>query len=328
MIMKSEHFLWLLVSLNYISCGKNTKINGKIAFSQVPETGNINLFSILPDGNGLTQLTNSKLKNSNETIINAHPSFSSDGKYMAFTSTKNGNPSIYMMRVGSNTTQQVTPANVIGEVPSFSPDGQRIAFSGNKDGSFEIFTINIDGTDLKQLTFNNSTNDGPKYTPDGKYIVFSSDVNGTGTPKNRDLYMMSASSGKRLKRITYGMDNRFSRSLSPDGKRIVFSSTKDNVGNLFIVNINGKGMQQISNVTGNGSGFSPLKGWPLFNGAITPAWSPDGKYIAYADNSNGKYSIYKMYVKGKLTSQVVERLTFQNNDISVGWQSILKKFKY
>lgn len=315
-------WLSLLTVLSAVYCKQPKKWNGKIAFSRVMKNGNVELFNMLPNGRDVNQLTFSYGSNSSATVVNTHPFYSSNGKYIAFTSTRTKIPNIFIMKSEGTEVRQVTNGNGSSEVPSFSPDGKTIAFSGTRNGSsFEIFTISVDGTNLKQLTFTNSTNDGPKFTPDGKYIVFSSDMNGCGTPRNRDIYIMDALTGKNVRRITYGMDNRFSRSISPDGKKIVFSSTKNNVGNLYIVNINGKGLKKITNSPGNGTGFSPLPGWPVFNGAITPVWSPDGTCIAYADNSEGNYSVYKLILcRGKVT-----RLIFSGNDISLGWQPIILK---
>lgn len=303
-------------------CKTIKKENGKIAFSRVVGGGNIELFEISPDGKQTKQLTFSG--NSSKPIVNAHPSFSPNGKLVAFTSTRNGNASLFTMNSNGSNIRQVTRDLEYSEVPSFSPDGNRIAFSGSRGGSFEIFTINVNGTGLKQLTFNNATNDGPKYTPDGKYIVFSSDVNGSGTPKNRDLYIMDAHTGRNVRRLTYGMDNRFSRSISPDGKKIVFSSTKNDVGNLYIIDIDGKNLKQITNATGNGTGTAPIPGFIVFNGAITPAWSPNGKEIAYADNSSGDYRIYKLSVEKNSNKYKTKQLTSNGTDLSVGWQPILK----
>lgn len=313
------------ITFMFALCSANRKVNGKIAFSRVMKNGNIELFDMNPDGKNLKQLTYSDRFSSQAPIVNAHPSFSANGTLFAFTSTRNGNANLFIMTSDGSNVQQVTRDSGESEVPNFSPDAKRIAFSGSRGGSFEIFTINVDGNRLRQLTFNNATNDGPKYTPDGKYIVFSSDVNGSGSPRNRDLYIMDALTGKNLRRLTYGMDNRFSRSISPDGKRIVFSSTKDNVGNLFIMNIDGSNLKQITNATGNGSGYSPLPGWPVFNGAITPAWSPDGKEIAFADNSSGEYRIYKFSLKDNSNCRKYKQLTSNGNDLSVGWQPILVK---
>ena len=93
---------------------------------------------------------------------------------------------------------------------------------GSRGGSFRNFTINVDGNRLSNSHSTMRRMMAPKYTPDGKYIVFSSDVNGSGSPRNRDLYIMDALTGKNLRRLTYGMDNRFFAFNFPDGKRIVF----------------------------------------------------------------------------------------------------------
>jgi WD40 repeat protein len=74
------------------------------------------------DGNAVTQLTS-------DNADYAFPSFSPDGKQIAFSSTRAGNWDIYVMDVDGRNVVQVTNSPAHDLHPSFSPDGGRLVFS-------------------------------------------------------------------------------------------------------------------------------------------------------------------------------------------------------
>ena len=98
------------------------------------------------DGSGITRLTN----NSNR---DESPSFSPDGRRVAFVSDRDGNDEIYAMDADGLGVSRLTDNPSRDSDPSWSPDGRRIAFVSNRDGNDEIYVMNADGSGKIRLTY-------------------------------------------------------------------------------------------------------------------------------------------------------------------------------
>lgn len=104
-------------------------------------------------------------------------------------------------------------------------------------------------------------------SPDGKLIVF--DMLG-------DIYTMPIKGGK-AKAIAKGMAWEMQPRFSPDGKQIAFISDRDGADNLWIMDIDGTNLQQVSK--------------EKTNLVHNPNWSPNGDYIAVKKGFMGTRSI-------------------------------------
>ena len=106
------------------------------------------------------------------------PSFSPDGRHLAFMSERDGNQEIYVMGFdGSNPTRLTH--HLAGDFsPSFSPNGRHIAFVSYRDGNFEIYVMGSDGSNPTRLTHHPADDGSPSFSPDGRHIVFGSDRDG------------------------------------------------------------------------------------------------------------------------------------------------------
>ena len=84
--------------------------------------------------------------------LNVFPSWSPDGRAIAYTSYRRGYPDIFVSLIYQGTME--TPTNGTGQnwLPVFSPDGARIAFTSNRDGNSEIYVMNRDGSSVRRLT--------------------------------------------------------------------------------------------------------------------------------------------------------------------------------
>ncbi len=90
-----------------------------------------------------------------------YPSWSPDGKRIAFSSDRKGdlqNFEIYVMDADGEDQQRLTENRAGDQWPSWSPDGKRIAFYSNRDGNAEIYVMDADGGNPQNLT-NNPHND-------------------------------------------------------------------------------------------------------------------------------------------------------------------------
>ena len=212
---------------------------------------------------------------SNEFFAEWDPSWSPDGKRIAFTSSgtmdvADGPWQIYVMDADGGNKQRLSN-DVSGWEPSWSPDGQHIAFVSFRDGFGEgIYVMDADGQNEQRLTDNLSHEWSPSWSPDGERIAFVSLRDG-----NRDIYVMDAD-GKNQRRLTRNPAYDLYPSWSPDGKRIVFVSERD--GNYEIYVINADGARQVRRLTKDGSGDTD-PAW--FDPAFVPVFavSPIGKKL-------------------------------------------------
>jgi Tol biopolymer transport system component len=131
-------------------------------------------------GSGLTRLTDNPA-NDNE------PSWSPDGRRIAFVSDRDANREIYIMDADGSGPARLTNNSAEDRWPSWSPDGQRIAFMSHRDGNDEIYVMNTDGSGQTRLTVSHTWAGYPSWSPDGRRIAFASDRGG-----NWEIYAMDA----------------------------------------------------------------------------------------------------------------------------------------
>jgi dipeptidyl aminopeptidase/acylaminoacyl peptidase len=125
------------------------------------------------------------------------PSFSPDGKRIAFVSDATGVPQVWMASVEGRTPTQVTKGDdPIGRV-SWSPQGESLVFSLAPGGGMntQIYVVNPDGTGLRRLTDGGKeTNNLGDWTHDGRRITMGSN---RANPAAIDVYLVDPTSGER-----------------------------------------------------------------------------------------------------------------------------------
>ena len=85
--------------------------------------------------------------------INTSPAWAPDGRVLALTLSKGGNPDIYALRVGTSDFRQLTNSRGIETDPSWSPTGREIAFTSDRSGSPQIWVMSAEGTNARRLSF-------------------------------------------------------------------------------------------------------------------------------------------------------------------------------
>jgi WD40-like Beta Propeller Repeat len=238
--------------------------NGKIAFHRV--VGRFAIFTINPDGSGLTMLTSTLSNNEN-------PAWSADGSKIVFMSDRDGNFEIYSMNADGSGQTRLTNNTSADEFPGWSPDGTKIVFTSNRDGNFEIYSMNADGSGQTRLTNNPASDFAPAWSPDGTKIAFDSTRDG-----NDEIYTMN-SDGSNPVRLTNNPASDTDPNWSPDGTKLVFH-----------------GNSEIYSMNADGSDLTNLSQNPAFD--ADPAWSPDGSMITFTTNRNGLFQISVMNADG------------------------------
>ena len=214
---------------------------------------------------------------------------------IAFMSTRSGNGEIYLMNPDGKRVRRLTRHPKYDSVPAWSPAGQKITFMSFRDlhkprGIIfgEIYLMNADGTNLINLTQSPERADFiSSWSPDGKQIAFTSDES-----FKRNIWVMDADGGNPRNLTNHHAIDR-SPDWSPDGQQIAFQSDRNRAwefennvqGNweIYVMNTNGANPINLTNHLAWDSG---------------PAWSPDGRQIAFTSDRDGNREIYVMNTDG------------------------------
>jgi len=104
-----------------------------------------------------------------------HIRFSRDGRRVAFSSARSGDPEIWLADVdGTNAVKLTSMGAQETMCPFWSPDGQSIAFSSNPEGEFDIYVVPVAGGKPLRLTSHPLIDLCPSFSRDGKSIYFAS----------------------------------------------------------------------------------------------------------------------------------------------------------
>jgi TolB protein len=202
------------------------------------------------------------------------PEISRDGRLLFYASTAHGESyDLYVKSVGSNTTTRLTPLTGDKRFPRVNPANPRmIAFCSNDRGSWELRLIEdyVDAPSKSVvLSDPGSDNLHPSWSPDGRKIVYCSTHDraaGDWVLKIKDL-----ATGKT--HVLEDVDGLLP-DWSPAGNRIVFQRMKrrdDWLSSIWTLDFENGAARNVTSIFSSDD-------WA----AIHPAWSPDGRRVAFA----------------------------------------------
>ena len=111
------------------------------------------------DGGNLARLTN-------HPADDTDPAWAPEGSRIAFVSTRDGYPEIYVMSITGGQVINISNAPYSSEHgPTWSPDGGRIAFYSDRDAGWNIHVMGSDGSDVIRLTSGQSNDQVPAWRP-------------------------------------------------------------------------------------------------------------------------------------------------------------------
>jgi len=207
--------------------------------------------------------------------------FSQAGSIVYLTGEANNGTTISWLD-SSGKTQPLRSAVATYLNPRFSPDGRRIAFEITEQ-QYDVWIYEWERDTMSRLTTDVTQDSSPVWTPDGRRIAFASQ---RGDKSTFNIYWQKADGTGDAQRLTESKNVQQPMSWHPSGKYLAFVETTPQTNNdVMILPIEGD----------EASGWKPGKPTPFlatFFQEWDPAFSPDGRWIAYRSNESGSNEVY------------------------------------
>jgi TolB protein len=252
--------------------------DGERMMGPVGDRGISNIYMSDYDGANQTRVTVTR-------ALDITPAWSPDGRAIAYTSYRTGFQDIIVSYIfeGRRSNPMAGTSERQNFLPAWSPDGAKLAFTSNRDGNSEIYVVNRDGSGLRRLTNHAAIDVTPTWSPTGNQIAFTSDR--TGSPQ---IWVMN-DDGSELHKITN--ESRCDRptwSVSPNNE-IAYAAQTGAGFDIKIFDV----ASRVSRTITDGIGSNE-----------SPAFSPNGRHIAFTSTRAGKEQIFVIDRDGKNLRQI------------------------
>jgi Tol biopolymer transport system component len=244
----------------------------------------------------------------NSPASDSMPSFSPDGRWIAFSSLRENSAGIFVMNRRGESIRRLTN---VGVDPTWTPDGREIVYGTETGGDpevrrvpSELWAVNVESGASRRITEADAVQ--PRVSPDGRFVAFWALPLETGHNQfarpERDVWVLPMTGGTRV-RITNGGATNWNPAWSRDGRFLYFAS--DRSGNMNIWRV------PIDRDTGRAAGEPVAMMAPtLYAGVMSVAADGSVVYAAH-DNSTNVRSIAFDPVKGIVTGQPSDVVTGQ-----------------
>jgi Tol biopolymer transport system component len=170
------------------------------------------------------------------------PSWSPDGKQIAFCSNRNGNMDIFVMNADGSDARRLTSHEANDIVPTWSPNGKQIAFTSSRE-SGTACVVNADGAQESSLAVRGRP---VAWSPDGQSLLIEND----------GQLVLSGADGRNQNELTKAGEPALDGEYSPDGKAVFYRSKVNGTWTLMSVDTERSNQKRIWSDSGKFLGFS------------------------------------------------------------------------
>ncbi len=193
--------------------------NSRVAFSSLTREGfQIKVYSLL-----LGRMVNFPSAQG----TNASPAWSPTGTELAFSSSRSGDPEIWISDPEGHGAHKVTSFRGPDVSPTWNPKtGSQIAWISGRTGLPQLYIMDADGSGVQRLTDGGYAT-SPSWSPNGQYIAYAWDRKyGPGAPGGQDIYVMEIATKKWIQ-LTHDGGRCDFPTWSPDGRHIAYANSPD-----------------------------------------------------------------------------------------------------
>ena len=188
------------------------------------------------------------------------PTWSPDGRRIAYGGYDNGRSAVYMLDLDSGKTTRLISERGINGSPAWSPDGSTLAVTLSFGHNPDIYFIDLASGTRRRVTTDPGIETEVSWAPDGKSIAFTSDRGGVAR-----VYTMSVDGSSLRQLPAYGKQTS-NPSFSPDGKAIAVVVDQGGDSRIGLLHLD----------TGS---FEFISGGPRDE---KPSFAPNGAMLIYA----------------------------------------------
>jgi TolB protein len=189
---------------------------------------------------------------------NQSPAWSADGARIAFSSSRSGDPEIWVADASGANLRRLTSFKGPDVAPTWNPrTNAQLAWVSGRTGLPQIYIMDQDGANIQRMT------DGgyaisPSWAPNGQFLTFSWNRKyGPGDPGGQDIYVMDIAS-KQWLQVTHESGSNDFPSWAPDGRHIVLERAIGGHTEIWSMLADGTEQHQL---TRTGNNFMPNWSW-------------------------------------------------------------------
>jgi TolB protein len=248
-----------------------------MVFTSTRDSDHPNIYLQKVDGMSVIQLTN-------DEADYAFPTFSPDGKQIAFCCTRSGNWDVYTMDINGKNVVQVTNDPLQHIHPSFSPDGNRLVYCclGGKSGQWELWTADLITSEKRMIGFGLF----PSWSPakDVDRIAFQRARQRGGRWFSLWTLDLVDGESRKVTEVTASSNAAIvCPSWSPDGKEIAFATIAEPNNSTGAKPL---GQEDIWTISYDGSGRTRVTDGVGLN--LGPYWAADNRIYFVSDRGGAE----------------------------------------
>ncbi len=215
-----------------------------------------------------------RLTNPSPGQIDAQPSWSFDGRWIAFLRQDAGEMTIAIVPAGGGDVRTVHSAGWL-QLPAWSPDGDEVLYVSDVGGIQNLWTVAVSNGATRRITSSSIHISGAAVGRDGRilYHDFSHQT---------DLYLQRLD-GSDARRLTFHTETNFGARISPGGDRIVYQSNRAGNDDLWLLDLDSGAERRLADHP---------------EGDLEADWSPDGDRIVFVSQRTGTPQLWTASPEG------------------------------